>query len=78
MQRNLPMWLMLLVGLVGQAHGPDPTHAVEPARAVQHVGSDKQLFVDEVFFDRKERVQLVINPPIKDPQPVLLADKDKP
>jgi hypothetical protein len=45
---------------------------------VLQVGSDKQLFIDELFFAQKEGVRLVVNPPVKDPQPVLVADKDKP
>src|SRR3990167_1710775 len=78
MQRGLPIRLVFLVGLVVRGIAADHAYAVEPARVVLRVGGDKQLFVDEVLFDRKERVGLVVNPPIKDPRPVLMADKSRP
>ena len=42
------------------------------------VGGDKQLFIDELLFDKKEGVQLVVNQPVKDTKPVVVPDKDKP
>jgi hypothetical protein len=45
---------------------------------VIEVGSAKQLFIDELFFAERHGVRLCINPPVKDPCPVLTADKNKP
>jgi hypothetical protein len=78
MYRDMLMPLMLLVGLGVLDSRATGTCAAEPAHVVLRVGSDKQLFLDEVFFDRKDRVSLVVNPPVKDSKPVLMADKDKP
>jgi hypothetical protein len=67
----------LLLALVLNACA-QASHGVEPSRVPLHIGSDKQLFIDELFFDRKEGITLVINPPVKDPKPVLTAEKSRP
>ena len=57
----------------GQAAGGS-----QPALDAITVGSAKQLFIDELFFAEAHGVHLSVNPPTKDPQPVVVADKDKP
>jgi hypothetical protein len=42
------------------------------------IASNKQLFLDEQFFARKQNVSLVVNQPVKDDQPVLVADPSRP
>jgi hypothetical protein len=49
-----------------------------PTPGTIRVGSAKQLFIDELFFAETYGVRLCANPPIKDPQPVVVADRDKP
>lgn len=46
--------------------------------AVIQVGSDKQLFIDEQFFAQKQGMSLVVNQPVKDAAPVLVADSSRP
>jgi hypothetical protein len=60
-----------LLSVVGNAQAFAAETAID-------VGSDKQLFIDELLFAQKQDVSLVVNPPIKDARPVLQADKDKP
>ncbi len=42
---------------------------------MNEVGSDKQLFIDHRFIDSSENINLVVNPPIKRPEPVFHSDK---
>ena len=39
------------------------------------VGSQKQLFIDHKFIESSENVSLVVNPPVKRPEPILRSDK---
>ena len=39
------------------------------------VGDTKQLFIDHRFIKSFENLQLVVNPPVKRPEPVLRSDK---
>ena len=39
------------------------------------IGSQKQLFIDERFFHSSEGIELCMNPPVQDPDPVLIADQ---
>ena len=39
------------------------------------IGSQKQLFIDDRFFHSSENIELCMNPPVQDPDPVLIADR---
>ena len=39
------------------------------------IGTHKQLFIDEHFFQSSEGIELCMNPPVQDPTPVLIADQ---
>ncbi len=39
------------------------------------IGTHKQLFIDERFFQSSEGIELCMNPPVQDPDPVLIADR---
>ena len=39
------------------------------------IGSQKQLFIDERFFHSSENIELCMNPPVQDRDPVLIADR---
>ena len=45
------------------------------AASAVDVGDSKQLFIDHRFIESFENVQLVVNPPVKRPEPVLRSDK---
>ncbi len=49
--------------------------AEKPPEGVLHVGTDKQLLWDELFLAKREGVQLQINRPYQDHQPVLKSDR---
>jgi hypothetical protein len=40
-----------------------------------HIGSDKQLFIDEMLIDNAERVQLVVNRPTLHTQKCIVPDR---
>ena len=50
-----------------------PAHS--PKGQPQQVGGDKQLFIDHRFIESSENINLVVNPPVKRPGPVLRCDK---
>jgi hypothetical protein len=73
---SLSYTLRLLAGFVLAA---SIAHACAAERPVPiQLGGDKQLFIDEMFFAQKQGVLLVVNQPVKDPRPVIVADKDRP
>ena len=39
------------------------------------IGTQKQLFIDERFFDSADGVRLCMNPPVQHLEPVLRADR---
>ena len=39
------------------------------------IGTHKQLFIDKRFFQSSEGIELCMNPPMQDPDPVLIADR---
>ena len=39
------------------------------------IGTHNQLFIDERFFQHSEDIELCMNPPMQDPDPVLIADQ---
>ena len=39
------------------------------------IGTQKQLFIDGRFFQHSEGIELCMNPPVQDPDPVLIADQ---
>ena len=39
------------------------------------IGTHKQLFIDERFLQHSEGIELCMNPPVQDPDPVLIADR---
>ena len=39
------------------------------------IGTDKQLFIDQRFFESSEGVKLCMNPPVQHPDPVVIMDK---
>jgi hypothetical protein len=39
------------------------------------IGTDKQLFIDQRFFESSEGIKLCMNPPVQHPDPVLIMDK---
>ena len=39
------------------------------------IGTHKQLFIDERFFQHSEDIELCMNLPVQDPDPVLIADR---
>ncbi len=64
--------LVLLLGLVRPESSCGSPVAANPIP----IGSQKQLFIDHNFIASSEKISLVVNPPIKAPWPVLMAEKE--
>jgi hypothetical protein len=66
------------MGLLSATHWTSPRSVAQPTQVAPqkslHVGSDKQLFIDQKFIAAAENVRIVMNPPIKAGQ-VLFADR---
>ncbi|MBI3921580.1 MAG: hypothetical protein HY318_09205 [Armatimonadetes bacterium] len=60
--------------LPGAPPAGDATETPRPARPLT-VGAQKQLFIDHRFIESSENITLVLNPPVKRPEPVLRSDK---
>jgi hypothetical protein len=62
---------------VAAVPSPAAGAALTPAEPIA-VGSDKQLLVDERFFDTSDGIRLTLHQPVKDPTPLLTASRDNP
>ena len=40
-----------------------------------NIGTRKQLFIDDRFFQSSEGIKRCMNPPVQHPEPVLIADQ---
>jgi hypothetical protein len=73
MKRTCALWLLTFSGLI-----PMETTIAAPSDAQAdsiQVGSDKQLFIDDLFFDTNQGVQLRVNPPVKSGELTMVKDQ---